>query len=589
MIGTTVVHYRVTAKLGEGGMGTVWKAEDTRLGRPVALKLLSDAVAADASLIRRFEAEARLASSLNHPHIVAIYDVGEAEGRRFIAMEFVEGGSLRRRMDERRLRMREVVDLGLEIAEALAAAHRTAVIHRDVKPDNVLVSRDGRVKLGDFGIAKLRQPESGTLSMAAGATAAGTILGSPHYMSPEQALGEELDQRSDVFSFAATLYEMATGRRPFEGGSVSETLRKILSAQPPAPTEIDPSVPVALEDIILKGLEKSPDLRYQHMEEVASDLRRLRRDFETGHLDSRARPAPSKPKTTVPPIVTAALVSAVLSGLVVYWLTGRRAAPAAEPAGWELLRLTALPGLEDEPSWSPDGRSLVYASDEGGHLGLWIRQASGGRAIHVGSEGVDEAQPAWSPDGSRIAFVSARNRGGRFGILFGSRALEMYVNGQNGDLYVMPALGGAASKVAENAYDPAWSPDGRSLAFRSIRDGAWRLWTVSLDDGRIEPVKGRAAGARAGLVARRPLPRLCGRGQPGLGLGRLRDPGRGGFSGPPHRGPRQRRPAARLVTGRRLHRVLLEPARTAQPLARPVPGRPHGTGRSARAAHHRGR
>jgi Tol biopolymer transport system component len=493
VIGQTVQHYRVIGRLGEGGMGVVWLAEDTRLGRQVALKILNTSLSDDPSALERFETEARLASSIAHPHIVSIYDVGSIGDGRFIAMELVDGDNLDRLVATRRLRVDEVVEWALQVADALAAAHRAGVFHRDVKPANIFIARGGYAKLGDFGIAKLfEHGHDPGATMAPGATA-GMVLGSPHYLSPEQAQGEPLDARTDVFSFAATLHEMLTGRRAFPGSSPGEVIASVLREDPVPPSRLHPEIPRALDAIVTKGLEKRREYRYQHMDDVVADLRRLKRDLESGrtvgdHIPQRSS---GRSRVGVRSAAAVALVGGgILGALIARWALPAGGTGSAERRTYDLARITSEPGLEDAPTWSPDGRSLAYISDDNGHLGISIRQVPGERSIRVGMSGVDEGRPAWSPDGNWIAFVSSRNRGGRFGIFLGSRPIEMYVAGQNGDLFVMPAFGGTARKLADDAYDPCWSPDGSRLAFRSIRDGAWRLYTVTLDGSQIAPIKG---------------------------------------------------------------------------------------------------
>lgn len=492
MIGQTIQHYRVIGRLGEGGMGVVWLAEDIRLGRQVALKVLSTSLSADPAALDRFETEARLASSIAHPHIVSIYDVGSFGDGRFIAMELVDGQNLDRLLATRRLRVDEVVEWALQVADALAAAHRVGVFHRDVKPANIYIARGGYAKLGDFGIAKLfEQGHDPGATMAPGTTA-GMVLGSPHYLSPEQAQGEPLDARTDVFSFAATLYEMLTGHRAFAGSSAAEVIASVLRENPAPPSRVHPEIPRALDAIVTKGLEKRREYRYQHMDDVVADLRRVKRDLESGKIgDDPAQRSSGRSRVGVRSVAALALlVGAILGALISFWGLPPGRAGNAERRTYDLARVTSEPGLEDAPTWSPDGRSLAYTSDDNGHLGIWIRQIPGERSIRVGTSDVDEGHPTWSPDGNWIAFVSSRNRGGRFGIFLGSRPIEMYVAGQNGDLFVMPALGGTARKLADDAYDPSWSPDGSRLAFRSIRDGAWRLYTVALDGGQLAPIKG---------------------------------------------------------------------------------------------------
>ncbi len=494
MLNRTVKHYRIVERLGEGGMGVVWRAEDLRLGRPVAFKVLAKGPVDDAAAAERFETEARLASAINHPHIVAVYDIGSMDEGRFIAMELVDGENLASLIAKRRLRINDCVEWALQVADALAAAHRAGVLHLDVKPANVYISRSGYAKLGDFGIAKLRETMQDPAATLDSAATAGVVLGSLHYLSPEQAQGEPLDARTDIFSFAATLYEMLTARRAFAGTSTAEVLSMILREDPPAISTIRADAPPALEAIVAKGLEKRREYRYQHVEDVVADLRRCKRDLETG----RGAVRPTAPVDGREPkrawLIPLAIVGAFLIGGAAVYVASRSLdharAPAAAGPVYELSRITSDAGLERAPSWSPDGRSVAYTSDDGGHLGIWIRQVPGERAIRVSMPAVDEAQPAWSPDGNWIAFVSARNRGGRLGIFLGSRPIETYVAGQDGDLFLMQALGGTARKLADDAYDPTWSPDGKRVAFRSIRDGSWRLYTIDVDSGGIEMITG---------------------------------------------------------------------------------------------------
>src|SRR5712692_8221458 len=285
MTGHTLGHYRILDKLGEGGMGAVYRAEDTRLGRVVALKVLSAERTADPQRLARFLQEARLASSLNHPNIATILDVGEAEGQHYIAMELVEGEGLRERIHGQALPLAALLDLAMQIADALTEADRRGIVHRDIKGDNIRVTPQGRIKMLDFGLAK-HLPAAGdaTETLVSARTDTGVIMGTVSYMSPEQALGQPVDARSDLFSFGVVLYEMATGRMPFTGNSPTSTIDKILHNPPPAPAQFNSELPPALEQVILKLLEKNAEDRYQSAREVLIDLRRLKRALDTGSL-----------------------------------------------------------------------------------------------------------------------------------------------------------------------------------------------------------------------------------------------------------------------------------------------------------------
>ena len=292
MVGRTISHYRITAKLGEGGMGVVYRAEDTRLGRDVALKFLPPEWTRDPDAKTRFVHEARAAAALNHPNICTIYEVDEVDGQTFIAMDLVEGESLKDRIERGPLKMTDALSLGIQIAEGLAAAHAKEVVHRDIKPGNVMVTRDGRARIMDFGLAKVR----GQTRL----TKTGSTTGTAAYMSPEQSLAEDVDHRTDIWSFGVLLYEMVTGQRPFRGDYDQAVVHAILNTEPEPMTGLRTGVPMELERVATKAMAKRLDERYQHMDDVLADLRALKRSLESATMVAQPASASRAPGAARP-------------------------------------------------------------------------------------------------------------------------------------------------------------------------------------------------------------------------------------------------------------------------------------------------
>jgi serine/threonine protein kinase len=461
--GTKLGPYEILASLGAGGMGEVYRARDTRLGRDVAIKVLPERVAADPDALARFEREAKAVAALSHPNILALHDFGRDGAVAYAVTELLEGETLRQALSAGPVSPRRAAEYATQIAYGLAAAHEKGIVHRDLKPDNVFVTRDDRVKILDFGLAKPNAamtsgPEATQSPTVTGYTEPGVVMGTVGYMSPEQVRGLPVDHRSDLFSFGTVLYEMLAGRRAFQGETAAETMTAILRDEPPALAESGRNVPPALATVLVHCLEKKPERRFQSARDLAFALETSSASSGSAPLSVPAFTPPARRSTVLRGIGIAALVLAAAGAG--YFLRSRRA--AAPPSPWNdvtLSLLTTEPGYEGEPTFSPDGQTIAYVSDRDGNFEIYLQQISGGTAINLTKNPAADIQPAFSPDGRQIAFVS--DRSGTSEILHAAPGLPV----AGGDIWIMPALGGAARRIVERGESPSWTPDGSALVY----------------------------------------------------------------------------------------------------------------------------
>jgi Tol biopolymer transport system component len=470
--------YQLLAILGTGGMGEVYRARDSKLDRDVAIKLLPLDVASDSDRLARFEREARTLAALTHPNIVTIHSIEEIDGRRFLTMEVVNGEPLDRHRIRGGLPLDQILAIAIPVADAVAAAHERGIVHRDLKPANIIVGVGGRIKVLDFGLAKLNragEPHGLTVPTLS-LTGDGHIVGTAAYMSPEQAQGRAVDYRSDVFSFGVILYELATGHRPFTGDNSLEVLSAIVRDVPQAVTAVKPLLPREFDRIVRRCLAKDPEERYQAAKDLRNDLRDLRGDLESGELFASPTGAAhsfSRQSQLLSWLMTIGGAAALALGVGTFVAsrTGQALPAAPQPVTATFTQLTAAPGLEMQPNLSPDGKWMAYVAGPPGNLDIYLQGVGGRTAINLTKDSAaDDSQPRFSPDGEHTAFRSER---------------------QGGGIFVMGRTGESVRRLTDIGYNPAWSPDGRRIVFATewidrnpyTRGGGSQLWQVDVQTG----------------------------------------------------------------------------------------------------------
>lgn len=518
MVSKQLSHFILRKKIGEGAMGVVYEAEDTTLDRNVALKILPEELARDDERRSRFEREAKSIAALNHPNIVTVHSVEEDKGYHFITMELVSGKKLSELIPKNGMSLSRFFSIALPVVDAIGAAHRKGIMHRDLKPDNIMLDDDGRVKLLDFGLAKLHQELDGdiieTRVNSAYATQEGVILGTVAYMSPEQAIGKEVDPRSDIFSLGIILFEMATGKQPFTGDTSISILTSIIRDTAPSVTRINSRLPGHLGRIIKRCLAKDPVKRYPTAQGLYNDLEGLKEELESGELEldgiSTLDLTGGQNRWKLGTMLGSVAIIAMITGALLF------------PTRHDTIRvqqtiLTTAAGEENDPTWSTDGSRVAYASDESGNWDIWVRQVSviGAKTNLTEDNPGYDGKPVWSPDGEWIAFVSDRENEGIFFMpVMGGRVDQLvsiefdYSSSESltsipslcwspdgthiayairGELYTIPFHGGTPTRIPieMNASEPAWSPDGKRIAFTELTGESTTtistIWSVRTD------------------------------------------------------------------------------------------------------------
>jgi len=490
-------------------MGVVYKARDTHLDRFVAIKVLPPEKLGDVDRKRRFEQEAKAASALNHPNIVTVHDIASDDGVEFIVMEFIAGRTLGDLIGQHGLSLEETLSLATQISDALGQAHAAGIVHRDLKPANILVTEDGRVKIVDFGLAKLLGTEGCDVTLTIGGasrTESGAIIGTIAYMSPEQAEGKSVDARCDVFAFGSVLYEMLTGRRAFQGETTISTLASILNQEPKNLREVLPTVPREVERIVVNCLRKDRRRRFQNMDDIRILLESLREDRQANRFDETSSIVSRPSSRRWASLLAIVLAAAGITGA----LTWRLARSVSPKRGGDLVftQVTFDSGLTTDPALTPDGKLLAYASDRVGdsNLNIWVQPVAGGQPVQVTHGTADDHSPTFSPDSSKIAFRSERERPGIYLVsaLGGEERLIapggvhpsfsrdgnwIAYEGPDIQIYIVATNGGAPRQLQTGrpvATMPSWSPDGHYLLFASqpTYSAPWDWWVVPFEGGR---------------------------------------------------------------------------------------------------------
>jgi Tol biopolymer transport system component/predicted Ser/Thr protein kinase len=493
-------HYKILYLLGAGGMGEVYLAQDEKLGRQIALKLLPALFTRDEDRLRRFEQEARAASALNHPNVCVIHEVGEtAEGRDYIAMEYIDGVTLRQHITEARLKLSEVLDVAVQVASGLGAAHEVGVMHRDVKPENIMLRRDGYVKVLDFGLAKLTEQPTTDVTAPAGARAktdTGVVMGTSSYMSPEQARGLGVDARTDIWSLGVVIYEMVTGEAPFKGETTSDVIVSILEREPAPLAQLLPKAPAELQRIITKTLHKDREGRYETAKDLLIDLKSLKQDsdleaklehsqqpglggrgrFRTSAIVPAAR---SQPRWWANRFIWLSVAVILVVGVAVKFYSSRlsserltRSRSESSLSPMKVVPFTSFAGYESSPAFSPDGNQIAFAWDgaTSDNIDIYVKLIDVGTPLRLTSNPSIDSSPTWSPDGRYIAF-------------------SRFSESEKG-IFIVPALGGTERKLYSPDWgfyafgEVVWSPDGKFLAYldrRSPQDH-YGIWLLSVEN-----------------------------------------------------------------------------------------------------------